>query len=102
MKKVRTMTPNRLGTVPKRRFQTKLISGSPCCQDRSAARRIGMHLIHVPIVASAVPPPLGGSRQRTGSLQRPAQQAFHDSGDDRRIQKTKTISRLLPLFASHA
>jgi hypothetical protein len=61
-----------------------------------------MHLIHVWIVASAVPPPSSVSGQRTKPLQRREDGAFCDAGMVQKPEKTGPIGRPLPLFASHA
>ena len=61
-----------------------------------------MHLIHVWIVASAVPLLTAFSCQGTQSLQHREQQAFHDAETAPACQKPEMLSTLLPLFASHA
>jgi hypothetical protein len=61
-----------------------------------------MHLIHVPIVASAVPPPLAAAVKGRGRCNALRNRRFMIPETIAGFKKTETISRPLPLFASHA
>jgi len=61
-----------------------------------------MHLIHVWILASAVPPASLWAVDERGRHNVFVQQAFHDPGEATAAPKTGPTGRGLPLFASHA
>jgi hypothetical protein len=61
-----------------------------------------MHLIHVWIVASAVPPRRTLGRRAKRPLQARKRQAIHKAGHGDRNLKPEMFSGLLPFFTPHA